>query len=90
MENHEANLGMGAADALDVPMLRGCDHDPRDCPPLQPVWPQGGGMKYSGIDRCDQCGKPLEDGMWLSGLCKACEKEIRTTVAYSTGDNGAK
>lgn len=31
-------------------------------------------MTYRGIDRCDRCGKPLEHGQWLSGLCKRCEK----------------
>jgi len=34
-----------------------------------------GGVKYSGIDRCDECDKPLEDGQWLCGLCKRCERE---------------
>ncbi len=29
---------------------------------------------YHGIDRCDRCGQPLEQGQWLSGLCKSCEQ----------------
>ncbi len=33
-------------------------------------------MKYSGIDRCDSCGRVLEHGYWLSGLCRACEKAV--------------
>ena len=28
---------------------------------------------YHGIDRCDRCGKALEDGQWLVGLCRGCE-----------------
>ncbi|MCZ6780060.1 MAG: hypothetical protein O7C73_00270 [Nitrospirae bacterium] len=28
---------------------------------------------YYGIDRCDRCGKALEQGQWLVGLCRACE-----------------
>ncbi len=28
---------------------------------------------YYGIDNCDNCGKPIEDGQWLVGLCRACE-----------------
>ncbi len=28
---------------------------------------------YHGIDNCDQCGQPLEQGQWLSGFCRACE-----------------
>ncbi len=30
-------------------------------------------MTYTGIDKCDHCGQPLEDGQWLSGFCRACE-----------------
>jgi len=30
-------------------------------------------MGYFGIDYCDACGQPLEDGQWLSGLCQSCE-----------------
>ena len=33
-------------------------------------------MTYHGIDNCDRCGKSLEDGRWLSGLCKRCEKKM--------------
>ena len=32
------------------------------------------GMMYHGIDNCDRCGQPLEDGQWLVGLCRACEQ----------------
>ena len=31
-------------------------------------------MVYSGIDKCDECGRPLEKGQWLVGLCRGCEK----------------
>ena len=31
-------------------------------------------VQYHGIDRCDRCGQPLEDGQWLSGLCERCEQ----------------
>ncbi|MFB3145266.1 MAG: hypothetical protein ACE10F_11970 [Candidatus Methylomirabilales bacterium] len=31
-------------------------------------------MSYHGIDKCDSCGRPLEPGQGLSGLCKACEE----------------
>ncbi len=41
---------------------------------VQRVWLQGGVVKYFGIDRCDECGRPLEQGQGLVGLCKACEK----------------
>jgi len=30
-------------------------------------------MTYHGIDRCDNCGWPLEEGQWLAGLCRRCE-----------------
>ncbi len=30
-------------------------------------------MKYSGIDRCDHCGQPLEERRSLSGICAKCE-----------------
>ncbi len=30
-------------------------------------------MTYRGINFCDRCGKRLEDGQWLCGLCKRCE-----------------
>ncbi len=42
---------------------------------VQPMWLQGEGVTYSGIDRCDSCGRLLEDGQWLCGLCKRCEQE---------------
>jgi len=32
-------------------------------------------VTYSGIDRCDSCGRLLEKGEWLAGLCKRCEQE---------------
>ena len=31
-------------------------------------------VQYHGIDRCDNCGQPLEDGQWLLGLCLVCEQ----------------
>ena len=31
-------------------------------------------MNFFGIDRCDNCGQLLEDGQWLVGLCKTCER----------------
>ena len=31
-------------------------------------------MAYKGITFCDNCGKPLERGQWLSGLCRRCEE----------------
>jgi len=34
-------------------------------------------VQYHGIDRCDRCGQPLEDGQWLSGLCRVCEEAVR-------------
>ncbi len=36
-------------------------------------------MTYRGINFCDRCGKRLESGQWLSGLCKACEKAEKPT-----------
>lgn len=30
-------------------------------------------MTYHGIDRCDACANPLENGQWLIGLCRLCE-----------------
>ena len=33
-------------------------------------------MVYSGIDYCDACGQPLDDGQWLSGLCESCERGV--------------
>ena len=32
------------------------------------------GKMYHGIDRCDRCGQPLEQGQWLVGLCQSCEQ----------------
>jgi len=29
---------------------------------------------YLGIDFCDRCGGPLDDGRWLSGICSECEE----------------
>ncbi len=61
-------------------------HDHADAgrsPTLQPVWVHGRGVKYRGINFCDNCGKPLEQGRWLAGLCKACEqerKDVNTTL----------
>ena len=49
---------------------------------VQPVWLQGGVVTYSGIDRCDQCGRPLEQGQWLVGLCKRCEQETSDTTRH--------
>ncbi len=34
-------------------------------------------MTYHGIDRCDNCGQPLEDGRWLAGLCESCERAVK-------------
>ena len=34
-------------------------------------------MVYCGIDYCDSCGQPLEDGQWLSGLCQSCEQKAK-------------
>ena len=31
-------------------------------------------MTYHGIDNCDHCGQLLEQGQWLVGLCKTCER----------------
>ena len=31
-------------------------------------------MTYKGINFCDECGQRLEDGQWLSGLCRLCEE----------------
>ena len=31
-------------------------------------------VRYKGITFCDQCGKALEDGQWLVGLCRGCEE----------------
>ena len=32
-------------------------------------------MTYTGIDKCDHCGQPLEQGQWLVGLCALCEQD---------------
>ena len=38
-------------------------------------------MTFYGIDHCDQCGKPLEAGQGLIGLCRQCEaKALRLAV----------
>ena len=37
--------------------------------------------KYKGINYCDRCGKLLEHGQWLCGLCKACEKKANEREA---------
>ncbi len=31
-------------------------------------------MTYRGINFCDCCGKRLEEGRWLSGICAKCEE----------------
>ncbi len=36
-------------------------------------------MTYRGIDRCDRCGKVLEKGRWLSGICAKCEEAEKPT-----------
>ncbi len=30
-------------------------------------------MTYRRINFCDRCGKRLERGQWLCGLCRVCE-----------------
>ncbi len=32
-------------------------------------------MAYHGIDKCDRCGQSLEEGQWLVGLCRTCERK---------------
>ena len=32
---------------------------------------------YYGIDRCDRCGQPLEEGRWLAGICAACDQTLK-------------
>ncbi len=39
--------------------------------------PNGHGVTYHGIDKCDTCGQPLEKGQSLCGLCKACETKAK-------------
>ncbi len=34
-------------------------------------------MSYDGIDKCDYCGQPLEEGRSLAGICEACEQSLR-------------
>ncbi len=58
---------------MDVPMLRGGDSNEGHQSALFEVRAQGGDVKYSGIDRCDVCGRPLEEGRSLSGICAKCE-----------------
>ena len=48
-------------------------------PAVQSVWAQGGVMKYQGINFCDRCGGSLEDGRWLSGVCKKCEAKVNAS-----------
>jgi len=38
---------------------------------------------YRGIDKCDRCGRLLEKGRWLSGVCKACAQETSKTKTSS-------
>ncbi|MFQ5848050.1 MAG: hypothetical protein ACE5IQ_10345 [Candidatus Methylomirabilales bacterium] len=45
-------------------------------------------MPYNGIDKCDQCGKPLEEGQWLIGLCRACER--KPVAAGKKGKKGKR
>ncbi len=37
---------------------------------------QGARLMYHGIDLCDNCGEPLEEGKWLSGLCQSYERGV--------------
>ncbi len=41
-------------------------------------------VQYHGIDRCDRCGQPLEDGQWLVGLCRACEQKANRKYGGET------
>ncbi len=53
------------------------DGDEGHQPALFEVRVQRGNVTYHGIDRCDQCGRPLEPGQGLSGLCKRCEETAK-------------
>lgn len=34
-------------------------------------------MTYRGINFCDRCGRLLESGQWLCGLCHKCEEAAK-------------
>ena len=67
---------LGAAPSLDVSDVRNGEGHAKCCAPMLQVRIQGGFVTYHGIDRCDRCGKPLEDGQWLVGLCQSCEEAL--------------
>lgn len=39
-------------------------------------------VAYHGIDRCDACGRPLEQGQWLMGLCRGCEEAAKGSKGF--------
>lgn len=41
-------------------------------------------MAYHGIDKCDRCGKSLEEGQWLVGLCRTCEQKANRKYGGET------
>ncbi len=57
---------------------------------MQPVRLQGRGMTYKGINFCDRCGGSLEDGRWLSGICRRCEEESHDSSLKVTKASGRK
>ena len=69
-------------------------HDHADegrSPTVQPLRVLGDGVKYSGIDRCVECGRPLEKGQWLVGLCRQCEQEGKDAqTAPRIWDSGSR
>ena len=77
---------LGAASPLLVPAVRNGGDEPRDCASLSSLRLSGRHVTYHAIDRCDRCGKPLEDGQWLVGLCQSCEEasnKKRVKVAFN-------
>ncbi len=59
---------------MDLSSLRTPVSDAGATAEVRGVRVQGGGMTYSGIDHCDSCGRLLEKGQELAGLCQRCEQ----------------
>ncbi len=71
---------MATTPSPDLSMLRDGDGKPKHRPEVPKVWTLGADVTtFHGIDRCDQCGRPLENGQWLVGLCRRCESEKSST-----------
>ncbi len=59
---------------MDLSSLRTPVSDARATAEVRGVRVPGGIVTYSGIDHCDSCGRLLEKGQELAGLCQRCEQ----------------